>query len=179
MVKLLRKFSIPVAAFLLLAANVANQQEIRDNMWVLCLGGALIVLAGMLCVGKRWMYFIFPLAVAFLLSLLSIANNYAQFAEYFGHKPNLHELAAFMILKWQREYDVEAPYWLTVDILHFVASYMAGWLYGSWSMLAPGTVKPAQVASGPTVTKIRKPFKIMLWVVVAVILLGMLLGKSR
>ena len=179
MVKLLRKLSIPVATFMLFAANTAGQQDIRENLGVLCLGGALIVLAGMLCVGKRWMYFIFPLAVAFLLSLLSIANNYAQFAEYFGHKPNLHELAAFMILKWQREYDVEAPYWLMVDIVYFVASYIAGWLYGSWSMLVPGTVKSAQVASAPSVTKVRKPFKIMLWVFVAVILLGMLFGRSR
>lgn len=179
MVKVLRKVSIPIAAFLLLAANATSQQEIRENMWVAWLGAALIVLAGLLCVGKRWMYFLFPLGVAILLILFSVANNYLEFAEYIGHRPDMHELAAFMIVKWQKEYDVEGPYWLAVDILCFIASYVAGWLYGSWSMLVPGAIKPAQVASTPSVTKVRKPFKIMLWVLAAVILLGMLLGKSR
>lgn len=179
MVKLLRKFSIPVAAFLLLAANVANQQEIRDNMWVLCVGGALIVLAGALCVGKRWMYFVYPLGIASLLVLFGVANNYAQFAEYFGHPPDSHDLMTFILVKWQRDYDVDGLYWLAADILYFMASYIAGWLYGTWSMLVPGAAKPGPVTSAPSVTKIRTPFKVMLWVVVAVILLGVLFGGSR
>jgi len=66
-VKQLRKGIVPVIAFLVLAVNTTSQQALRDNMWVALLGAALIVLAGLLCVGKRWMYFIFPLGVSILV----------------------------------------------------------------------------------------------------------------
>jgi len=120
-----------------------------------------------------------------LLVLFNVANNYAQFAEYFGHPPDIRDLITFILVKWQKDYQDVGPYWLEVDIVYFFGSYIAGWLYGTWSMLVPGSAKAGpvvsapSVASAPSVTKIRKPFKIMLWVVVAVILLTVLFGGYR
>lgn len=178
--KLLRKASIPVATLLMLAANTASQREMRDAMWVAWIGAILIVLAGVLCVGRRWMYFVFPVGVAALLFLFGVAHNYGQAADYFGHRPEGNELAAFINMKWLREYGAEGPYWLAVDVIYFIASCVAGWLYGTWSMLVPGAVSPAsQTMAPPKRPLIRKPFKIVLWVVFAVIIIGMIFGGSR
>ena len=117
--KQVRNALIPAAAFLILAANASSQQQLRENLWAAWLGAALIVLAGLLCVGRRWMYFVFPLWVAILI----LKSGRALFDP--------------------TEYGERGPYWLSFDILYFVASYVAGWLYGTWSMLVPGTVTSA------------------------------------
>ncbi len=175
---LLRKASIPVAVFLFLAVNAGNQEQIHENIWVGLFGAALIVFAGALCVGKRWMYFVFPVGAAILLFLFNLARAYSQATDYFGHRPVGNELAAFLNTKWQSEYGAQGPYWLTIDIIFFVASGVGGWLYGTWSMLVPGAVNPpASIVAQPKQALIRKPFKIMLVILAAVILFAMIFGN--
>ncbi|MGB6595801.1 MAG: hypothetical protein WBE70_01655, partial [Candidatus Acidiferrum sp.] len=95
MVKILRVASIPVAALIIIATNATSNQSLRENLWVGWLAAALIVLAGLLCVGRRWMYFVFPLGVAVLLLLLGLAYNYSDATGYFGHRPSADELSAW------------------------------------------------------------------------------------
>jgi hypothetical protein len=126
------------------------------------------------------MYFVFPIGVAILIFLTSLGCDYLRAADYLGHRPEGNELAAFINTKWQSEYGAQGPYFLALDGLYFLTSYIGGWLYGTWSMLAPGAVETAAYVAPPSkVTEIRQPFKIMLWVLITAIVLSMLLGRSR
>jgi hypothetical protein len=138
--KLLRAASIPLAALLIAITNAASNDFLRENLWIGWLAAGLIVLAGLLRVGRRWMYFLFPLGVAALVFLLSILSDYRLAADAFGRRPDLNEAVMWVIsVKW-REYEPNGPYFLSLNILFFVASYVAGWLYGTWSMRLPSAV---------------------------------------
>jgi energy-coupling factor transporter transmembrane protein EcfT len=77
-VKLLRQGIIPVIAVLVLAVNTASQQTLRDIRWAVWLGAALIVVAGLLGVGKKWMYFVFPFAVSIFFLIFNLWRNYSE-----------------------------------------------------------------------------------------------------
>src|SRR5208282_858223 len=105
MVKAFRTGSIPLAALIIIATNATSNQTLRENLWVGWVAASLIVLAGLLCVGRRWLYFVLPFAIAVLLLLLGLAYNYSEATGYFGHRPSAEELSAWLTsVKW-REYE--------------------------------------------------------------------------
>jgi energy-coupling factor transporter transmembrane protein EcfT len=179
-VKLLRQTIIPIIAFLVLAANTASQQTLRDMRWAVWLGAALIVLAGLLGVGKRWMYFVLPFAVLIFFLILNLWHSYSEATAFFGHRPEHSELAAFIINKQQREYGAKDPYWLTIDVLYFISSYNAGWLYGLWSMLEPGAAQLAlKSGTGPVKVGVTEGFRILALIMAGFFLLKVFLALAK
>ena len=178
--KLLRQGVIPVIAFLVLAVNTASQQTLRDIRWAVWLGAALIVVAGLLGVGKRWMYFVFPLAVSIFFLILNLCRNYSEATAFFGHRPPWREFATFFINRWQREYGAQDPYWLTIDVLYFTSSCSAGWLYGLWSMLEPGAVQLAlKSGTGPVKVGVTVGFRILALIMAGFFLLRVFLALAK
>ena len=178
--KLLRQGIIPVIAFLVLAVNTASQQTLRDIRWATWLGAALIVVAGLLGVGKKWMYFVFPLAVSIFFLIFNLWRNYSEATAFFGHRPPWSEFATFFINRWQREYGAQDPYWLTIDVLYFTSSYSAGWLYGLWSMLEPGAVQLAlKSGTGPVKVGVTVGFRILALIMAGFFLLRVFLALAK
>jgi hypothetical protein len=186
-VDLLRKRIIPVLAFVLLAAKTTSQ--LNDHLWTAWLGAALIVLAGLRGAGKRWMYFVLPPVASTLFLIFILWHSYATATSFFHHRPAWSEFAAFVINKWQREYGIHDPYWLTIGMLYFISSYNAGWLYGSWSMLEPGAARlapnsgagPITVGvaegTGPKQPLIQQPFRILALILAGLFLLSLFLAR--
>jgi len=171
---------IPVIAVLVVAVNTASQQTLRDIRWAVWLGTALIVVAGLLGVGKKWMYFVFPFAVSIFFLIFNLWRNYSEATAFFGHQPPWSEFATLFIKRWQREYGTQDPYWMTIDALYFTSSYTAGWLYGLWSMLEPGAVQLAlKSGTGPVKAGVTVGFRILALIMACFFLLRVFLVLAK
>lgn len=178
--KLLRQGIIPVIAFLILAVNTASQQTLRDIRWAVWLGAALIVVAGLLGVGKKWMYFVLPFAASIFFLIFNLWRDYGEATAFFGHRPPWSEFVTFFLNRWQREYGTQDPYWLTIDVLYFTSSYSAGWLYGLWSMLEPGAVQLAlKSGTGPVKVGVAMGFRILALIMAGFFLLRVFLALAK